>query len=359
MIGNLRRYYNCSKIVLVSGTIQIIGGGIAGMTLAATLDPERWTVHVHDPGREPVGTTLAMWPEAMAAFELIGRTQEIRERALAWDAMRVADAAGRTIATLPRVTAYLIDRPDLHDALRSMVPRTVVWHRGGITEPRPGDADVIVGADGVHSVVRRRMFRGRRSASRQVGYVALRGIARRTRTDMVEAWHDGVLSGRSPSPSGGSNWYLCARSGPLYADISRWDDERARHEALTLAEPFGTDAVETVAATPPERLLRQQIWTVPARRRLVRGNAVLVGDAAHAMCPNLGRGACESIIDAVVLGTALNERPVADALAHYQRTRALPTQRIRAASRAVLALSTARRGAGLRNRVLRAAAGRR
>ncbi|GAB3299298.1 FAD-binding monooxygenase [Epidermidibacterium keratini] len=333
--------------------VTIVGGGIAGMTLAAALDPERWEVHVHDPGREAAGTTLAMWPEAMAAFQRLGHAQDIRDRALEWDTIRLTDASGNPIAAAPRVTAYLIDRPDLHDALRAMVPRSVIWHPETISAPDPSDCDVLVGADGVHSVVRTHLF-GHRAAARQVGYVALRGIARRTRTDMVEAWHEGVLSGRSPSASGDSNWYLCAKTGSQYADISRWDDDRAHTEALALAEPFGVDAVETVAATAPDRVLRQHIWTVPARWQLVRDNAVLIGDAAHAMCPNLGRGACESIIDAVALGTALNERPVPEALRHYQRSRALPSQGIRAASRGVLAVSAMRRGARVRNRLLRA-----
>ena len=128
--------------------------------------------------------------------------------------------------------------------------------------------------------------------------------------------------------------------------------------AIGLAESFGPAAHAVVAATPAAQVLRQDIWVAPRMRRLIAGRAVLVGDAAHAMCPNLGRGACESIIDAVVLGQALNAMRPADALRHYGRSRSRRTRRIQRASRLVLALSTIRRGAGLRNAVLRLGPGR-
>ena len=79
----------------------------------------------------------------------------------------------------------------------------------------------------------------------------------------------------------------------------------------------------------------------------------LIGDAAHAMAPNLGRGACEAIRDAVTLGSLLNAYPPARALARYRYRRLVRPQLIRAAASVVMRLALGRRYAGLRDRILR------
>jgi 2-polyprenyl-6-methoxyphenol hydroxylase-like FAD-dependent oxidoreductase len=66
-----------------------------------------------------------------------------------------------------------------------------------------------------------------------------------------------------------------------------------------------------------------------------------VGDAAHAMTPNLGRGACEALVDAVALADLLNSRPIDEALRAYDRDRVLRTQALRAASRALMVVALA------------------
>ncbi len=75
--------------------------------------------------------------------------------------------------------------------------------------------------------------------------------------------------------------------------------------------------------------------------RYTRNRVALVGDAAHAMTPNLGRGACEALIDAVTLADLLNSRPIDDALRAYDRDRVLRTQALRAASRALMVVALA------------------
>lgn len=89
---------------------------------------------------------------------------------------------------------------------------------------------------------------------------------------------------------------------------------------------------QILAQATPETSLAQRIWTMPALGRYSREGAVLLGDAAHAMTPNLGRGACEALVDAVTLGQLLNENPREEALAKYNKLRVLPTQQIKAAS---------------------------
>ena len=85
----------------------------------------------------------------------------------------------------------------------------------------------------------------------------------------------------------------------------------------------------------------------------VTSQVALIGDAAHAMAPNLGRGACESLIDAVTLAREVTSASsVEDGLCRYDRSRRRKTRRIVRTARMVNRLATAERGGRLRNNLM-------
>jgi len=91
------------------------------------------------------------------------------------------------------------------------------------------------------------------------------------------------------------------------------------HEPLT----------DVVRATEPGAVLRHDIFTLTTPLpELRRGRIVLLGDAAHAMTPNLGQGACQALEDAVTLGASAGSRGVDDALTAYDAERRPRTQRL-------------------------------
>lgn len=242
-----------------------------------------------------------MWPDVMAALDSIGVGDTVRANARLIDRFELADGARRTLHVIENRSAHLVTRPHLLKALDAAVPASVI-----------------------------------RSTGR---------VGRLTR------WRATSWSGRTAS--GESNWYLAHRANGEFANVSAWDDATAHRVALALAARFGAEAEALIGATTPAAILRQDLWVAPARWRLSSGRAVLIGDAAHAMAPNLGRGACESILDAVALGQALNTMDIPRALRHYQRTRAARTQGLRAASSLAMRVSMLERGAGLRDRLVR------
>lgn len=330
--------------------ITIVGGGIAGLALAATLDPDRFQVTVHEQRNTlpTVETSLAMWPEAQQALDSVGILPAIRAAGSGFDAMALRDAAGKALirAEVSGVTG--VSRADLLRQLDSAVPESVTRVFGAVTAlPETG---LLVGADGVHSVVRRARW-GPRSVERLSPYLALRGII----SEPVPAdaggeyWGRGELFGIAPASRQRTYWYASYRSdlGPGGIDAAAALDLTRRRFSGKAA---GIGRV--LAAATPEGTLAQRIWTVPALGRYARGGTVLVGDAAHGMTPNLGRGACEALVDAVTLAELLNTRPLPEALTAYNKRRVLRSQALRVASSAMTRLVLTESAQPLRDRIL-------
>ncbi|MFF2346243.1 FAD-dependent monooxygenase [Pseudarthrobacter sp. NPDC058119] len=331
-------------------TITIVGGGIAGLALAAALDPSRFHVTVYEkrPELPSVGTVLAMWPNAQRALARVGILAQAREVSPVLGSGSIRNAAGEPWMTVNGGELFGISRVDLLRLLESAVPRSVSRVTRHLRE-LPAEAGLVVGADGVHSAVRRQVW-GAAVDARVTSCLALRGtIPAPVDPDAVgEYWGKGDLFGIAASP-GGTNWYASWRSdlGPSGIDV-----ELALEQARQRFAGHAPAIRQVLVATVPELSLAQRIWTTPPLRSYVRGAAVLVGDAAHAMTPNLGRGACESLVDAVTLADLLNTLPQERALAAYSRQRRLRTQALSRASAAMMRVALADRAQPLRDRLL-------
>ena len=135
--------------------ITIVGGGIAGLALAATLDPDRFHVTVHEQRNTlpTVETSLAMWPEAQQALGSVGILPEIRAAGSGFEAMALRDASGKALLRAEVSGVIGVSRADLLRHLDAAVPESVARVFGAVTSLP--EAGLLVGADGVHSVVRR------------------------------------------------------------------------------------------------------------------------------------------------------------------------------------------------------------
>lgn len=337
--------------------VAVIGGGLAGLAFAARLDPRRFQVTVHERREEqaPVETSLAMWPGAQPALDALGILPAVRAAGARLAGMSLRDGRGTPFLRAQAPGVLGVSRADLLGLLDGAVPGSVNRVYGAVRS-LPA-ADLVVGADGVHSRVRRAVW-GERSRAHLTPYIAVRGIVDEpVPADTAgEYWGRGQLFGITPASGDRTYWYASYRSGVGPDGIGV---EEAL--ALTRARFAGPDGGigHVLAAATPVQTLAQPIWTTPLLRGYARAGAVLVGDAAHAMTPNLGRGACEALIDAVTLADLLNSRPPGDALHTYSRRRWLRTQALRAASSAMTSLALADRAQPLRDGLLRlAGAGR-
>lgn len=329
--------------------VVIVGGGVGGLALAATLDPGRFEVVVAeaDPGREVVGAALGLWPSARRALQRIGASVDASTSEPGDAALH--DLTGRALVRGTGPEVLLVRRPRVLAALTAAVPSTVQRLTSEVTRPEDLDADLVVGADGVRSRVRGLVW-SRGIARVESDFVAMRGVVPDPTepgdtTAYGEYWGPGVLFGLMPLGDGDAYWFSAHRSRlgpePLGVDtVAAELVERVRG---------GPAVARRVLDLADQETLANRLWLAPPLPRYVHGRYVVVGDAAHASLPNLGRGACDAILDAVSLGDALN---AGGSLTAWQARRLPPTQVARVAATGLMRLAVLDRGAGLRDRFL-------
>ncbi|WP_166348396.1 FAD-dependent monooxygenase [Phytoactinopolyspora limicola] len=341
----------------MKGDAIIVGAGIGGLMAGRALRADGWRVTIYErtDGLPRTGTALGMWPEAMAALDRLGVGDAVRARGVLQQGATFLRPDGVPFARVTSTDpAYLVSRPTLHEILYSGALEDSVGWDAVVDDPTSlPDADLVVGADGINSRIRD-VVAGRRTAPRPLGTVAFRGVVPGTVDDVTETWGEGRLFGITPQDQQTINWFACVRDDLL----------AERGSTLTPAELL-TDlfghwhqaVAEVVTRVDPEQIDQRPLYDAAPFGSMVRGHTVVIGDAAHAMAPNAGRGACEALLDAVHLADALRaSETVDDGLRAFDRARRRAGRRTVRISRFLNRLSTARRFTTSRHRTMNALA---
>lgn len=322
-------------------TVHIIGGGISGLSLAHLL-PSGWETHLHEAEwtTRQVPTLFGIQAGGQRALKTLGLHKEFEAASAQVTSGQLRDARGRVLTQVKGVDVRLISRTDLLALLREKLPTNVQVRRHHVESPADLQGDLIVGADGVHSRVRGE-FWDRRAAPRRLGVTAIRGVIDHELDDvdmLQEVWRPEGLFGLTPRPGRGANWFATVPARHFESREAALESLRARWAGFTEAPQ------KVLKHATPELTLVNDLWQSRWPGRVVHGRAVLLGDAAHAMAPNLGRGANEALVDAVTLGQALQAFPsdLPRSARRYERRRTLSPQLIRLASRMMLSLSSTR-----------------
>ncbi len=335
----------------------VVGGGIGGLAAALALRRAGLRVTVLERARRAgeVGAGITLFPNALRGLDAIGVGERVRAAGFPLpagngtlrrpDGRVVIDATG-----LPVVRdLYGFHRAALHAALLDelteragddvIVTGAEVVSVAAVAadqvrakaevELASGDrlaADVVVGADGLRSRVRS-VLHPEQPGPRYAGYTSWRGVTR----DQVElpggageTWGAGRRFGILPLRDGRAYWFGAANRAEGAGDAGPMDAVRERFAGWHDPIPA------LLAATDPAAVLHYDIYDLPTPLApFARGRVALLGDAAHAMTPDIGQGACQAIEDAVTLAAVLaGSDDVADALAEYDAARRPRTQRL-------------------------------
>ncbi|MFJ4480850.1 FAD-dependent monooxygenase [Streptomyces longwoodensis] len=200
------------------------------------------------------------------------------------------------------------------------------------------DADVLVTADGLRSVLRAQLF-PRHPGLRHAGEAGWRAVlpgAGLPRPQAAETWGAGERFGVVPLVDGRIYAYATAVTGPAARPADHHADLTRRFGAWHDPIPALLDRLDPRHPEPVGILHHDFHELAVPLPRFHAGRVALLGDAAHAMTPNLGQGGCQAVEDAVVLAHLLaRDTDVPAALAAYTQARHRRTVRIGRRSRRV------------------------
>ncbi|MGA6208874.1 FAD-dependent monooxygenase [Nocardia testacea] len=324
----------------------VVGGGIGGLAAAVAFHQRGWQVEVLERAPEitEIGAGLSIQPNGLRALDTLGLGDPLRTGAAAGPPRGIRRADGAWLirndieelerrfgpwAIVHRAALVEILRGALPaqalrpgTTVRQVLPDGTVHHDGGTAT-----ADLVIGADGVHSATRSALW-PRAAVPRYVGYTTWRLLTEPHAVDgSVEIWGRGERVGYVPVPDGRIYCYLMANAPAG----SRTGLDRLRERFAHWPDPVPA----LLDAAHPGAVLQHDTYELPELRTYTRGKVAVLGDAAHAMAPNLGQGACQALEDAVTLAAAVDTHGIAAGLAEYDRLRRPRTQMIARLSRRV------------------------
>lgn len=322
-------------------SVLVVGGGVAGLVAARVLERHAFacTVVEQRVGANSGGAGLMLWPTALRALGELGFDASALGTPVRHSILR--DHRGRTLlkvplglrrAALPRAATrealMNVLRAGLGGAVRTTSCRALERHgevyRAILSDGATLDADAVVIAEGMRSSLRASVAPAARV--RSCRRHSWRGLAAFDDPELasgvcIETLGRGLRVGLFPVGPGRVYWF-----------VQRNEDERSprlrREDLPGLLEGWPAPiravvaASEDVIETSIDELLPQPAW--------VRDGLLLVGDAAHGMTPDLGRGACTAITNLRAFDRALDRcasfRDAARAYARRQGWRTLLVQ---------------------------------
>ena len=300
--------------------IAIIGGGIAGLTFARSLTTKDYEIHIFEKKESfsEIGAAISVFPNALCVMDELDLLEEILQNGGQFKTVYLKTSKGKVLSKSEPKSDYpviCIHRADLHRILLKNIEAHLynnyslknIAHldNGQITiqfengEDRVFDA--VIGADGIHYEVRKQIINDGEPIFR--GYNIWRGVVK-TNFDIgygSETYGIGKRVGIVPIKDGVYGWWATCNEAYMQDD----SPEGTKNKLNRLFGDWHYPIPDLMNKT--EVILKNSLIDRKPHKGWSKGNAILLGDAAHPTTPNLGQGGCMAIEGAYILAKSIQK----------------------------------------------------
>lgn len=302
--------------LLTKQHIAIVGGGIGGLAVAHSLHQHGFSITLLEQASQwsEIGSGIGIWENGLEALDVIGLRQAVEARGLSWPHYEIYRSGKKALLKDNRVLSrdgntapLMIKRGALFGVLKEALPSDIkvltgfkvknISGRVILSEDgREFSADIIIGADGAHSIVRQQLTDDTLKFRRQICF---RGIASGVSN---EAWNAAEIYDEQAHRVG---YFRLPNNEVYWFDIV--DSEASSGEFAAVKgglKALSPRLADIIDKTPASDILCHPISDMPPVMT-PHDYIALIGDAAHPLQPSLGQGACLALEDAVVLADCL------------------------------------------------------
>ncbi|PZU92836.1 MAG: monooxygenase [Pseudanabaena sp.] len=334
----------------------VIGAGIGGLTAGIALRQAGYEVEVYDRVRElrPVGSGISLWSNGVKVLNHLGLGKQLAAIGGTMNYMEYRQINGNLlnhISLQPLVEEvgqrpYPVARRDLQNILLAKFEEVggklnlstkCIGVKEGFSEVTAkfedgstAVGDILVAADGVRSLLRQYVLNDS-VEPKYAGYVNWNGLVPiSTALAPADTWsiYVGEHKRASLMPVAGNRFYFFFDVPLPLGTVNNFANYK--NELKSHFQGWAEPVQRLIERIEPETVARVEIHDVGPINKLVKGRVALLGDAAHATCPDLGQGGCQAIEDGWVLANYLvsTNLSVPDALRRYELERKVRTTEI-------------------------------
>ena len=300
--------------------IAIIGGGIAGLTFAHSLKSKDYEIHIFEKKEQfgEIGAAISVFPNALCVMDELGLLNTILESSGQFKTIYLKTDKGTILSKSEPQSDYpviCIHRADLHSILLKNIDAKLYQNyalkdliqleKGQVNLLfENGDTqvfDAVIGADGIHSAVRKHIINDGEPIFR--GYNIWRGVVK-TNFDIGQAsetFGKGQRVGIVPIKDGVYGWWATCNETFMQDD----KPETTKEKLNRLFGDWHYPILDLINNT--EHILKNSLIDRKPQKGWTKGNATLIGDAAHPTTPNLGQGGCTAIEGAYLLAKCIDK----------------------------------------------------
>jgi 2-polyprenyl-6-methoxyphenol hydroxylase-like FAD-dependent oxidoreductase len=305
--------------------IAIVGGGIAGLTFALSLKSEHYECHIFEKKESfgEVGAAISVFPNALCVMDELGLYSDILKTAGELKKILIKTSKGTTLGYSEPKGEYpviCIHRADLHGVLLKHTVADLYENHCVKSIEETNDHklrlvfengkselfDAVIGADGIHSEVRKYVINDDTPIFR--GYNIWRGVVK-TKFDLghgSETMGKGQRVGIVPIKEGVYGWWATCNEEFMQDDEPEGTHAKLKRLFGDWHHPIPSLIDET------EVILKNSLSDRIPTKGWSKNNVVLIGDAAHPTTPNLGQGGCTAIEGAYLLAKCIDKFGLTD-----------------------------------------------